>query len=73
MTFLENKKIFLSLVDEYAPDNELLTEDDDIPIKVAWLYAPAYEELASRDNTLKTKEISIETSGEGYTEYSMPN
>ena len=29
MTFGENKKIFLSLIDEYSPNNKFFTEDED--------------------------------------------
>lgn len=74
MTYLENKKIFLSLVDEYAPDSKFFTEDDDIPSKVAWLYAPAYQEMADEKTSLKLKTIEVtETNGEmGYEEYSLP-
>lgn len=73
MTFKENKKIFLSLVDEYAPNIELLTEDEDINIKCASLYAPAYQELADYKTRKKLKEIEItksETSG--YDRYKLP-
>lgn len=72
MTFLENKKIFLSLVDEYALDNKLLTEDDDIPSKVALLYAPAYQELADHRTTSKLKTIDVVATGEGYSENTLP-
>lgn len=74
MTFLENKKIFLSLVDEYAPDNQYFTEDDDIPSKVAWLYAPAYQELADEKTSLKMKtiEVTATTGNIGYEEFSLP-
>jgi len=73
MTLLENIKVFLSLVDEYAPDNPLLTEDDDIPTKVRWLYNPAYQEMADWKTNSKTKRIEVTASGSGYTEYSLPN
>lgn len=74
MTYLENKKIFLSLVDEYAPDSKFLTEDDDIPIKVAKLYAPAYQELADEKTPLKLKMIEVTASvgATGYDAYSLP-
>ena len=46
MTYGENKKIFFSLIDEYAPNTEFFTEDEDARTKCANLYAPAYQELA---------------------------
>lgn len=73
MTLIDNIKVFLSLVDEYAPDNPLLTEDDDIPTKVRWLYSPAYQEMADWKTNSVTTSINITTIGDGYTEYSLPN
>ena len=73
MTFKENKKIFLSLVDEYAPNIELLTEDEDIDIKCALLYAPAYQELADYKTRKKLKEIEVSKSKtSGYERYKLP-
>ena len=74
MTLLENKKMFLALVDEYAPDNTELTEDDDIPVKYKNLYGVAYQRLADMKTTLKTKNYSITatTGTTGYEEYSLP-
>ena len=73
MTLLENIKIFLSLVDEYAPDNQLLTEDDDIPTKVKWLYNPAYQEMADWKTNTITTTITVTASGQGYSEHQLPN
>lgn len=74
MTLLENKKMFLALVDEYAPDNQLLTEDDDIPLKYKHLYGIAYQRLADYKTSEKIKTIEVKaTTGEsGYEEYSLP-
>lgn len=73
MTLIENIKVFLALVDEYAPDNQFLTEDDDIPSKVRLLYNPAYQELADWKTDSKMKKIEVVASGSGYTEYSLPD
>ena len=74
MTFLENKKIFFSLIDEYAPNNKFFTEDEDAQIKCALLYGPAYEELSNYRTRKKTKEIEVKkTTGTiGYEQSSLP-
>ncbi len=74
MTFGENKKIFLSLVDEYAPDIDVKTEDEDILIKMIPLYAEAYQSMADIYTRMKTKEIQINKVNEnyGYEKYSLP-
>lgn len=73
MTFGENKKIFFSLIDEYAPENTAFTEDEDADIKCATLYAPTYQELADKKPIIKTKDINHEYTGEDfYQEYNLP-
>ncbi len=73
MTYGENRKIFLALVDEYAPNNTYFTTDEDIKEKCALLYAPAYQELADIRTPIKTRNIEhTATNEEGYTEYSLP-
>ena len=73
MTYLENKKIFLSLVDEYAPNTKFFTVDEDIQIKCALLYAPAYQELADFRTRKKVKEIEVSKSDiEGYEKVKLP-
>lgn len=74
MTYGENKKIFLSLVDEYAPNLSEFTEDEDIITKCAQLYANAYQDLADVYTKPKTRDIDIvKTTGNiGYEEYSLP-
>lgn len=74
MTYGENKKIFYSLIDEYAPNNQFFTEDEDARIKCANLYAPAYQELADFRTRKKIKEIEVkQTDGDtGYEEFSLP-
>jgi len=74
MTLGENKKIALSLVEEYSPDNPLLTDDEDIQIRINLLYAPAYQEVSERKKIMKTKVLKeiTGTTSEGYTEYGTP-
>lgn len=72
MTYLENKKIFFSLIDEYAPNNQFFTEDEDAKTKCANLYAPAYQELADFRTRKKIKQYEIEGDSKGYEELSLP-
>lgn len=75
MTLGENKKITLALIEEYSPNNQYLTDDEDIRARLNLVYAPAYQELSQYKKILKTKtlkEISGETS-KGYSEYSLPS
>ena len=71
MTFLDNKKIFFSLIDEYAPGSQYFTDDEDARIKCANLYAPNYEELAGFRTRKKLKEIEVKQ-GEGYERIKLP-
>lgn len=74
MTYGDNKKIFMALCDEYAPNNTFFTDDTDIQEKVALLYAPAYEELSTYRTTPKIKEVSVAKAKEaGYERVKMPN
>ena len=74
MTFGENKKICLALIEEYSPTNPYLTDDEDIQSRIALIYAPAYQELSQNKKIIKTKEFPIsETKEDRYTEYSLPS
>lgn len=59
MTYLQNKKIFFSLIDEYAPNNNYFTDDDDARIKCALLYSTAYQELSEYRTKKEIQEYSI--------------
>lgn len=74
MTLGDNKRIALSLVEEYSPDNPLLTDDEDISIRINLLYAPSYQELSEKKKIIKTKVLKDITgaTSEGYTEYGLP-
>lgn len=75
MKLIENIKIVLSLIDEYAPDStELFTEDEDIQNKIKNLYNQPYQELSQLKKIKKIKNINKTTSTEEhYTAYSLPS
>lgn len=76
MTYGENKKITLALIEEYAPNLTELTEDEDIANRLPFLYNLAYKELAQTKKIIATKtygEISDENKEDRYTSYSLPS
>lgn len=75
MTYGENKKLFMALCDEYAPDNNYFTDDEDIQIKCALLYAAPYEELSNYRTEPKIKEVEVSKYEEvqGYERVKMPD
>ena len=75
MTLGENKKITLGLIEEYAPGNPYLTDDDDISSRLNLLYSTRYQELSQIKKIIKTKELreKLSETEEGYEEYSMPS
>jgi predicted protein tyrosine phosphatase len=74
MTLLENIKVFLALVDEFAPNNQYFTTDEDIQEKAKLLYNPVYQELANLKTNSKTKELSYTYTGQDeYEEVKLPN
>lgn len=74
MTLGENKKIALSLIEEYVPNNTDLTDDEDIKNKINFCYATAYMEMGQTKKILKTKTLKeITQEGTGYEEYSLPS
>ena len=46
MTLGQVKKTALALIEEYAPDNDLLTDDEDIQMRINLLVNSAYQELS---------------------------
>ena len=75
MTYGENKKLTLALIEEYAPDLVKNTEDDDIALRLPFLYQLAYQELAMTKKIIATKlynEIPDENKKDKYTSYSLP-
>ena len=75
MTLGENKKIALALIEEYSPNNPLLTDDEDISTRLNLIYSPNYQKLSQEKKIIKTKilkEITGSTE-EGFEEYSLPS
>lgn len=75
MTYGESKKITLALIEEYAPNMQTYTEDEDIARRLPFLYDSAYKELAQIKKILATKiysEIADENKEDKYTSYSLP-
>lgn len=76
MTYGENKKITLALIEEYAPNMVDKTEDEDIALRLPFIYNLAYKELALTKKIIATKtysEISDENKQDKYTAYSLPS
>lgn len=75
MTYGENKKLFMALCDEYNPNNNYFTDDEDIQTKCALLYAAPYEELSNYRTEPKLKEVQVSkyTDTQGYEKVKMPN
>ena len=76
MTYGENKKITLALIEEYSPNMNNKTEDEDIAVRLPFLYNLAYKELAITKKIIATKtysEIPDEQKSDRYTSYSLPS
>ena len=75
MTYGENKKRFVALCDEYNPNNNYFTDDEDIQMKCALLYASPYEELSNYRTDPRLKEIDVAkyTDKQGYEKVKMPD
>ena len=55
MTYGENKKITLALIEEYSPNMNNKTEDEDIALRLPFLYNLSYKELAMTKKIIATK------------------
>lgn len=75
MTLRDNKKIALALIEEYSPNNSLLTDDEDISTRLNLVYATNYQELSQVKKILKTKILKNITgkTEKGYEEISLPS
>lgn len=76
MTYGENKKLTLALIEEYAPNMRNKTEDDDIALRLPFLYQLAYQELAVTKKITAVKtyaEVSDENKEDKYIPYSLPS
>lgn len=74
MTLGQVKKTALALIEEYAPDNDLLTEDDDIQTRINLLVNNAYQELSQIKKINATHMLDRTEKGKKtyYREYDMP-
>lgn len=76
MTYGENKKLTLALIEEYAPNMRNKTEDDDIALRLPFLYQLAYQELAVTKKITAVRtyaEVSDENKEDKYIPYSLPS
>ena len=76
MTYGENKKIALALIEEYSPNLKDKTEDEDIALRIPFIYNLAYKELALTKKIVGTKvyaEIEDDKKEDNYTAYNLPS
>lgn len=76
MTYGECKKQILALIEEYAPNTDNYTEDEDIATRIPFLVDLAYQELAQTKKIISTKiyaEISDEKKQDTFTSYTLPS
>lgn len=76
MTYGENKKITLALIEEYSQNMNEKTEDEDIALRLPFIYNLAYKELAMIKKIVATKtysEIPDEQKQDRYTPYNLPS
>lgn len=76
MTYGDNKKLTLALIEEYAPNMVNKTEDDDIALRLPALYQLACQELALTKKITATKiyaEIEDEKKEDKFSAYSLPS
>lgn len=74
MTLGTAKKITLALIEEYDPDNELLTNDEDISNRINLLFNAPYQRIAKIKKIKATKEINRDEKGNTkfYRKYELP-
>lgn len=73
MTLKENKILTLALIEEYAPKNSNLTDDDDIALRLNPIYSLRYQELATKKKILKVYDFEkIDSDKTFYREYELP-
>lgn len=74
MTLGQVKKTALALIEEYAPDNDLLTEDEDIQTRINLLVNSAYQELSQikKINAIHVLDRTEKGNSKYYREYDMP-
>lgn len=75
MNYLDNKKITLSLIEEFNPDSEFLTDDSDIQTRLVSIYNTCLMNIArlkrvEKDYTFDDKE---ETENDNFQEFDLPS
>ena len=55
MTYGESKKQILALIEEYAPNINNFTEDEDIALRLPHLFDLAYQELSQNKKIVASK------------------
>lgn len=72
MTLGDNKKIMLALIEEYSPESEILTTDEDIATRLNLVYAPSYQYAAQLKKILRTKTIVVNEDSDAVLEQILP-
>ena len=73
MNLKENKILALALIEEYSPTNPLLTDDEDIKIRLNPIYSLNYSELALKKKIQKIYDIDkVDGDTTYYREYDLP-
>lgn len=75
MTYGENKKRLYALIDEWEPNSNYFTDDEDAREKCANLYSLAYEEVAGyrTPRTTITYNVNKADGNVGYERFSLPD
>lgn len=73
MTYGENKKITLNLIEEYSKDSKALTEDEDISTRLYALYNTAMQELAQNKKIRATKTYNNISEKDEYISFLLPS
>ncbi len=74
MTYGESKKQVLALIEEYSLNSDVLTEDEDIALRLPHVFDLAYQELSQNKKIMATKFYpEKEEKEDKYTSYTLPS
>lgn len=74
MTYGDSKKQVLALIEEYASNMDNFTEDEDIALRLPYLFDLAYQELAQNKKIMASKVYpEKEEKQDRYTSYTLPS
>lgn len=74
MTYGDSKKQVLALIEEYASNMDNFTEDEDIALRLPYLFDLAYQELAQNKKIMASKVYpEKEEKQNRYTSYTLPS